>query len=213
MTTVTKYTKTTAAGAEVNARAERHMAAKGGSYRDAVHAVLAADRELKAAYAQPAARVADKPLWSGAAARMAVTPAVPVTAAEAREIYDWVLRALKGGMADALPGAPGELARTADQFRRLGMSLEEAARRAVDGNPHLVTAAKLWLEDLRRNAPGNVPLPADEANALAQGKTPGETVHLRVEALTAAHGELSYAEAMHRVLNQDPALKAAYAGV
>jgi hypothetical protein len=34
--------------------------------------------------------------------------------------------------------------------------------------------------DARRNAPENKPVPADKANALAQGKTPGETVHLRM---------------------------------
>ena len=38
MTTVTKYTTTAAAGAEVHARAERHMSTKGGTYREAVHA-------------------------------------------------------------------------------------------------------------------------------------------------------------------------------
>ncbi|MGH8569566.1 MAG: hypothetical protein ACREX9_19095 [Gammaproteobacteria bacterium] len=142
---------------------------------------------------------------------MATKPAVPVTSSDEREILDWVVRALKDTMAGGLPGEIGELARMADQFKRLGMGIEEAARRAMDGNPHLVTAAKLWLADMRRNAPGKVP--DDKANALAQGKTPGETVDLRAQVLTETHAELSYAEAMHRVLNQDPALKAAYAGV
>jgi len=203
MTTVTKYTTPNAAGAEVNARAERHMATNGGSYQDAVHTVLTADPELARAYAQPASRVAT----------MATTPAVPVTGGDEREVLDWLTRALKDNMARGLPGEIGELAREADQFKRLGMGLEEAARRAMDGNPHLVTAAKLWLADMRRNAPGKVPLPADKANALAQGKSPGETVHLRAQALTETNAEVSYAEAVHRVLNQDPALKAAYAGV
>jgi hypothetical protein len=58
MTTVTKYTIPAAAGAEVHARAERHMSAKGSTYQEAVHAVLAADKQLAEAYAQPAARVA-----------------------------------------------------------------------------------------------------------------------------------------------------------
>lgn len=200
---VITYTTRNAAGVEVNARAERHMAMKGGSYQDVVHAVLAADKQLAEAYAQPAARVTT----------MATKPAVPVASSDEREILDWVVRALKDNMAGALPGEIGELARMADQFKRLGMGIEQAARRAMDGNPHLVTAAKLWLADMRRNAPGKVPVPADKANALAEGKTPGETVDLRAQALTDTHAELSYAEAMHRVLNQGPALKAAYAGV
>ena len=54
MTTVTKYTNTAAAGAEVHARAEAHMSTKGGTYQEAVHAVLAADPELRLAYAAPA---------------------------------------------------------------------------------------------------------------------------------------------------------------
>ncbi|MBA2594127.1 MAG: hypothetical protein M3495_08455 [Pseudomonadota bacterium] len=201
MTTVTKYTTPHAAGAEVNARAERHMGTKGGSYQDAVHAVLTADPDLARAYAQPASRVTTM------ATKPAVpVPAVPVTSSDEREILDWLMRALKDNMAGGLPGEIGGLAREADQFKRLGLGIEEAARRAMDGNPHLVTAAKLWLADIRRNAPG-------KANALAQGKTPGETVHLRAQALTETHAELSYAEAVHRVLNQDPALKAAYARV
>ena len=58
MTTVTKFTTPSAAGAEVHARAERHMSTHGGAYQDAVHAVLAADKPLAEAYAQPASRVA-----------------------------------------------------------------------------------------------------------------------------------------------------------
>lgn len=139
-------------------------------------------------------------------------PAVPVTGSEEREILDWVLRALKDDMADALPGALGSLGLEAAKFKKIGMPTEEAARRAMDGNPHLVTAAKLLLADIRQNAPKNEPLPGggDKANALAQ---PGETVHRRAQALTETHAGLSYTEAVHRVLNQDPALKAAYAGV
>jgi hypothetical protein len=97
MTTVLKYAAPTAAGAEVHARTERHMAANGGTYQDAVRAVLKADPELATAYAQPASRMAT----------MATKPAVPVA----------------GG-------------------------------------------------DARRNAPENKPVPADKANALAQGKSP-----------------------------------------
>jgi hypothetical protein len=121
MTTVLKYAAPTAAGAEVHARAERHVAANGGTYQDAVRAVLKADPELATAYAQPASRMAT----------MATKPAVPVA----------------GG-------------------------------------------------DARRNAPENKPVPADKANALAQGKTPGETVHLRAQALIYEHPRMDYREAM-----------------
>jgi hypothetical protein len=121
MTTVTKFTTPAAAGGEVHARAERHMSTKGGTYEDAVHAVLAADPELAQAYAQPASRVA----------AMATNPTVPVPAA--------------------------------------------------------------------------VPL--------AQGKTPGETVHLRTVALMDLVPRLDYQSAVNQVLAADPALKAAYVGV
>ena len=119
MTTVTKYTNTAAAGAEVHTRAERHMSTKGGTYQEAVHAVLTADKQLAEAYAQPASRVAT----------MATKPAVPV------------------------------------------------------------------------------PAPA----RLAQGKTPGETVHLRTVALMDLVPHLNYQSAVNQVLAADPALKAAYA--
>ena len=119
MTTVTKYTNTAAAGAEVHARAEAHMSAKGGTYADAAHAVLGADKQLAEAYAQPASRVA----------AMATKHAVPV--------------------------------------------------------------------------PARVPL--------AQGKTPGETVPLRVTALREMDAGLTYQRAVNLVLAADPALKAAYA--
>lgn len=66
---IVKFTTTTA-GAEVHTRAERHMSTTGGTYQEAVHAVLAADPELATAYAQPASRVAT----------MATKPAVPVPA-------------------------------------------------------------------------------------------------------------------------------------
>jgi hypothetical protein len=62
MTTL-KYTNASAASAEVNRRAEAHMSEhQGVSYKEALHAVLASDRELRDAYAQPAARVTAKPL-------------------------------------------------------------------------------------------------------------------------------------------------------
>jgi hypothetical protein len=119
MTTVTKYTNAGAAGTEIHTRAERHMSTKGGTYQEAVHAVLAADKRLAEAYAQPAARVT----------AMATKPAVPV--------------------------------------------------------------------------PASTPL--------AQGKTPGETVHLRTVALREMDAGLTYQRAVNLVLAADPALKAAYA--
>jgi predicted component of type VI protein secretion system len=119
MTTVTKFTTPAAAGAEVHARAERHMSAKGGAYQEAVHAVLAADKQLAEAYAQPATRVATT----------ATKSTVPVAA----------------------------------------------------------------------------PL------VLAQGKTPGETVHLRTVALMGLVPHLDYQSAVNQVLAADPDLKAAYA--
>lgn len=202
MTTV-KYTTLTAAGAEVHTRAERHMSTKGGTYQDAVHVVLATDKQLAEAYAQPASQVAT----------MATKPAVPVTGGDEREILDWVLRAVRDGHPGALPGALGQLSIEADKFAKIGMPIEEAARRAMDSHPHLVTMAKLLLADVRRNAPENTPVPADKTAAagLAQGKTPGETVHIRAQALTDEHPHLDYHEAVGAVLAADPALKAAYA--
>ena len=132
-----------------------------------------------------------------------------MTGGEEREIFDWIMRALKDNMVGSLPGALGNLTIEADSFKKLGMPIEEAARRAMDSNPALVTMAKLLLADVRRNAPENKPMAG-----LAQGKTPpGETVHSRAQALIAEHPGLDYHEAMGAVFATDPALKAAYAGV
>ena len=198
MTTVTKYTTPSAAGAEVHTRAERHMSEHGCGYREAWHAVLDEDSALKASYAMPTA-AATKP-----------KAAVPVTGGDEREIREWLLRALKDNMVGSLPGALGTLTIEADKFKKIGMPIEEAARRAMDGNPHLVTMAKLLLADLRRNAPGS----ADQAAAaeLAQG-TPGEIAHSRAQALVDKDPCLSYGAALHQVLDHDPGLKARYAGV
>ena len=54
-----------------------------------------------------------------------------------------------------------------------------------------------------------VPVPAPVP--LAQGKTPGETVHLRTVALMDLVTHLDYQSAVNQVLAADPALKAAYA--
>ena len=196
MTTVTKFTTPTAAGAEIHARAERHMSTKGGTYQDAVHVVLKADPDLATAYAQPAP------------ADTRSQPAVPVSGGEEREIFDWVLRALKDNMAGSLPGALGQLSIEADSFKKIGMPIEEAARRAMDGNPSLVSMAKLLLADVRRNAPENKPV-ADGETAAAQ--TPGETAHLRAQALVDKDPHLSYSAALHQVFDEDPALKTSYA--
>ena len=67
---MTNIQTTTGAGDEVHARAEHNMSTKGGTYQEAVHAVLGADKQLAEAYAQPAARVT----------AMATKPAVPVPA-------------------------------------------------------------------------------------------------------------------------------------
>jgi hypothetical protein len=159
MTTVAKFTTPSAAGAEVHTRAERHMSTKGGTYQEAVRAVLMDDKQLAEAYAQP------EP------AEKRSQPAIPVTGGDEREIREWLLRALKDNMVGSLPGALGTLTIEADKFKKIGMPIEEAARRAMDENPHLMTMANLLLADVRRNAPENTPAPADKAAAgLAQGK-------------------------------------------
>jgi hypothetical protein len=199
MTTVQKYTSPTAAGAEIDRRAERYMAEHQCGYTEAWHAILGADKELANAYGQPAPRVA----------RMATTdkrsqPAVPVSPADEREVTNWILRALQDGKASALPGALGQLAIEADKFAKVGMPPEEAARRAMGSYPHLVTLAKLLLADVRRNAPENKP----EA-----GNAAGYAVHARAVVLVEKHTELDYRSAVGAVLSEDPDLKVRYAEV
>ena len=192
MTTVTKYTTPGAAGAEVDRRAERHMAEHGCGYREAWHAILAADPELAQAYAMPAGAGAKKP-----------TPAVPVTGGDEREIADWITRALKDNMVGSLPGALGSLIGEADTFVKTGLPFGEAVKRAMDLNPGLVTQATLELIDLRRNAPA----PAGET---AAAQSPGDTVHLRARALMDKDENLSYGAALHLVFDADPELKINY---
>jgi hypothetical protein len=60
MTAVSKFTTPSAAGTEVNRRAEAHMSEHQGiSYQEAMAVVLKADKELAKAYGQPA------PEWPG----------------------------------------------------------------------------------------------------------------------------------------------------
>jgi hypothetical protein len=196
MTTVTKYTTTAAAGAEIDRRAERYMAEHKCGYTEAWHAILGADKELAKAYAQPATRVA----------RMATTdkrsqPAVPVSAADEREIREWVLRALQENMEGMLPGSLGQLAVEAAGYKKQGMTPEEATGRAMGLSPHLVALAKMLLADMRRNAPENTP----------EAQNASYTVHTRAEALMQEHPAMDYREAVGAVLSEDPELKVAYA--
>jgi hypothetical protein len=208
MTTTVKFTTPGSAAAEVDARAQRYLTDhQGATYQEAMAVVLKADKQLANAYAQPATRVA----------RMATTdkrsaPAVSVSDADEREIFDWMLRALQDGKAGSLPGALGELTIEAARFMRIGMPAEEAARRAMGTFPHLVAMAKLLLADVRRNAPENAPVADGET--LAQDK-PGDpagfAVHARAMSLMAQHPHMDYREAIGTVLSEDPALKTAYA--
>jgi hypothetical protein len=85
---------------------------------------------------------------------------------------------------------------------------EEAVRRAMDSNPHLMAMAKLLLADIRRNAPS---MPTDEAE-LAQGIPAGYEVHTRAVKLQHER-HLDYRAAARAVLSEDAQLKARYAGV
>jgi hypothetical protein len=108
-----------------------------------------------------------------------------------------------------------------------GAEIDRRARALVEGSPHLdyhAAARQVLAEDpyLARSyaQPASrvattatkpaVPVPAP---VLAQGKTPGETVHLRTVALREMDAGLTYQRAVNLVLAADPDLKAAYAGV
>jgi hypothetical protein len=206
MTTVSKFTTPSAAGAEVSRRAEAHMSEhQGVSYQEAMAVVLKADKELAKAYGQPAPRARRQ--------TMAVTPAV--TPADEAEILEWILRQLKDEHAGALPGDLGKLGLEADRFAKTGMPIEEAAKRAMSTFPHLVAGSKMLIDDIRRNRPENKPV-ADGETGLAQdkpGNPAGFVVHARAEALMQKHPELDYREAVGAVLSEDRELKCAYAGV
>jgi hypothetical protein len=83
MTTVTKFTTPTAAGAEVHARAVA-LVSQTHSYKDALRVVLDADPELAKAYAEPSKKPQGK----------TPTPAVPVTGGDEQEVLDWIMRSL-----------------------------------------------------------------------------------------------------------------------
>ena len=119
------------------------MADHSCGYREAFHSVLAADPEL-ARSLRDADGHGNKAQARG-----------PCGRDDEAEILDWVLRSVRDGHPGALPGALGQLSIEADTFAKLGMPVEEAVKRAMDGNPHLVTMAKLLLADIRRNAPGS----------------------------------------------------------
>jgi hypothetical protein len=199
MTVTTKYTTPGAAGTEVDARARRYVEDhQGVSYQEAVHVVLKADKQLAEYYSRPAARVT-----------MATTdkPAIPVPADVEREIKDWITRALEAGMAGSLPGALGQLSIEADSFRKIGMPIEEVARRAMDLSPSLVAMASLLLRDIRRN------VPSEDTLGQAPGNPAGFEVHVRAEKLQQEHPSLNYRMAVQQVLYEDKQLKLQYAGV
>jgi hypothetical protein len=201
---MSKYTA--AAGVEVDARAKRYIEDhQGASYQEAVHVVLKADKQLAQTYAAPASRVGRKP--QGARSQLAI----PVTADVEAEIKDWITRALEAGMAGALPGALGQLCVEADSFRKIGMPIEEAARRAMDLSPSLVAMAGLLLGDIRRNVPENKP--PEDTLGQAQGNPAGYEVHARAVKLQQADPSLDYRSAVQQVLYEDKQLKLQYAGV
>jgi hypothetical protein len=194
-----------AAAQSVDARARRHVELhQGTSYKEAVNVVLKADKQLAEAYAAPASRRARTATPADARS----SPAVPVTPADEAEIRDWVMRAITDDKAGSLPGALGSLAVEADAFKKLGMPVEEATRRAMGAHPHLVSMAKLLLADVRRNAPELVPTGEDKP---AQGSPAGFAVHARAVALMQEHPELDYRAAVGAALSEDPVLKTAYA--
>jgi hypothetical protein len=201
---MSKYTTATA-GVEVDRRAARYLSEHSGStYKEALGVVLKSDKDLAEAYGQPAARQV----------RMATTDkhsqtAAPVSTDVEREIKDWITRALETGMAGSLPGALGQLSIEADSFRKIGMPIEEAARRAMDSSPSLVSMARLLLVDIRRSAPENKP----SEDTLAQDTPAGFEVHVRAEKLMQKCPHMDYREAVGVVLSEDTQLKVRYAGV
>ena len=93
-----------------------------------------------------------------------------------------------------------------------GGTYQEAVRIVLKADPEL---ARAYAQPASRVATmatkPAVPVPAPVP--LAQGKTPGETVHLRTVALMDLVPHLDYQSAVNQVLAADPSLKQAYAGI
>jgi hypothetical protein len=88
-----------------------------------------------------------------------------------------------------------------------GGTYADAMHVVLKADPELATAYAQPASGV--TARPTVPVPA--AVPLTQGKTPGETVHLRSVALMDFVTHLDYQSAVNQVLAADPALKAAYA--
>jgi len=87
---------------------------------------------------------------------------------------------------------------------------DDAMHEVLKGDPELKDA---YAQAAVRVTPRR-PRPRPQAPAavkMVQGNAAGEAVHSRVEALIEEHPQLDYREAVHQVLNADPALKGQYA--
>ena len=91
-----------------------------------------------------------------------------------------------------------------------GGTYQEAAHVVLAADPEL---AQAYAQPASRVAAAATKpaVPVAAPAPLAQGKTPGETVHLRTVALMDLVKHLDYQSAVNQVLAADPALKAAYA--
>jgi hypothetical protein len=93
-----------------------------------------------------------------------------------------------------------------------GGTYQEAVRIVLKADPELATAYAQPASRVTTTATKPV-MPVPASVPLAQGKTPGETVHLRTVALMDLVPHLDYQSAVNQVLAADSVLKAAYAGV
>jgi hypothetical protein len=104
--------------------------------------------------------------------------------------------------------AGGEVHARAERYVSAhGGTYADAMHVVPKADPELATAYAQPAAGVTARPP--VPVPA--AVPLAQGKTPGETVHLRTVALMDLVTHLDYQSAVNQVLAADPELKAAYA--
>ncbi len=200
MTTVTKYTTPHAAGDTAHTRATLHQTVRGGTYQEALRFVLAADPELATAYAVPAPRSRGRAPAPGPVQAPGKPKPVADDGDSQEGVRDLLAKALADGQTDALPGTLGELAAEAKKLVDGGLKPELAAAWVIKMWPEKAEAAGKELGDMKAEAPAH-----------AQGA--GAVVHARAERLTEAHQGVSYQEAVHRVLEADTALKAAYTGV